>query len=275
MLDNREKIVVDNAKSLKCRYQMGRAYPVMVDSRQKNLLFCYLSEVKLALFFERAMMARRNLNEIEKERIRENIISGAKFFEDKLAEKTFVIVTENQLYFDVSFHRKDFLHLTGLSVNIAPLVFYEACLNGTFAISNMNERQKYSRNTLLDKSDGVANLNRFIHSDGSVNLYLDIIDTNTDIMPAGIFNPLIGHTIGFKGSDNGARSMRTENTPPDNGGVYRIAAIFEINPASLNADKIIYLSELYDISAGLLEVNSLFSSDLIDKLKTIIDQSES
>ena len=80
MLDNREKIVVDNAKSLKCRYQMGRAYPVMVDSRQKYLLFCYLSEVKLALFFERAMMARRNLNEIEKERIRENIISGAKFF---------------------------------------------------------------------------------------------------------------------------------------------------------------------------------------------------
>lgn len=36
MLDNREKTVVDNAKSIKCCYQMGRAYPVMVNSRQKH-----------------------------------------------------------------------------------------------------------------------------------------------------------------------------------------------------------------------------------------------
>ena len=214
-------------------------------------------------------MARRNLNNAEKQKIRTNIIKGAQFFENKLAENHFIIVTDNNMFFDVSFCRRDFLHLTGLYVNMSEINFYNSCVNGTFSISNIKNNQKYSRNTLLDKSDGIANLDRFIHSDGNINLYLDIINTPTDIMPAGIFNPAINHTIGFKGTENYARSMRTESSPPDNGGVYHIHAIFKVNSASYIADEIVYVSNDFNVLANLENLKTILDETMIELLKNM------
>lgn len=62
-------------------------------------------------------------NERDKEIFRQRIIKGAQLFDKYLLHKEFIIITIDFEIYKVTFKKKEFLHLTGLTVNLVKIYF--------------------------------------------------------------------------------------------------------------------------------------------------------
>lgn len=95
-----------------------------------------------------------------KTRIVDCLIVGAKAY-SKLINYVFVFESPNFKYnnsYKIRFTEANFMHLTGVSSDIAPIDFFEKCLNGTisstdFGFGHSNERKGYVRKKIKHISD--------------------------------------------------------------------------------------------------------------------------
>ena len=77
-------------------------------------------------------------NERDKEIFRQRIIKGAQLFDKYLLHKEFIIITIDFEIYKVTFKKKEFLHLTGLTVNVGENLFYDLCKS-----SKISKNRKY------------------------------------------------------------------------------------------------------------------------------------
>ena len=72
------------------------------------------------------------LSEGHKEKLRNQIITGAQNYDKFLLNKVFKIVCDDNSTVDIRFFSNDFKHLTGLYSNLSDSEFYNNCCNGIF-----------------------------------------------------------------------------------------------------------------------------------------------
>lgn len=151
---------------------------------------------------------QRNLNDSEKDNLRNAAIIGARYYNHFLLNKTFLIVTDALEEYEITFRKKDFNHLTGIRTNLSDNLFFDYCLKGIFARNNIKDVQKYNYKTLKDKSVAIKKLNKFLHSDASTNLFIVDLETKTRFFPVAINNDKENITLAFVDGDLHARSLR-------------------------------------------------------------------
>lgn len=182
------------------------------------------------------------LRQNQKDRLRKAAIQGSRFYNHYLLDKTFVIVTEDYLSCSVTFLKKDFCHFTGLSLlHLTNNNFFDVCYKGTLSDSNIEDNQHYNYSTLKSKANTLLKLNKFLHVDASVNLFLSGLATNTYSFPYAIRNDRENMTICFMGNDNHARSLRKAKNSHNVISEKRILAIFEKENCIL--EKCIYIRD--------------------------------
>ncbi len=178
----------------------------------------------------------------QKERLRKAAIQGSRFYHHYLLNKTFVIITEDYQLHSVTFLKQDFCHFTGLTtVHVTDIDFFDVCYKGTLRNSNIADIQHYNYGTLKNKGDTLLKLNKFLHCDASVNLFLSGLRTNTFSFPSAIRNDKENMTICFIGNDNHARSLRKARNSHNAKNEKQIIGIFERSNDKL--DKCIYIRD--------------------------------
>lgn len=94
-------------------------------------------------------------NERDKEIFRQRIIKGAQLFDKYLLHKEFIIITIDFEIYKVTFKKKEFLHLTGLTVNVGENLFYDLCKNSKISKNNISNFQRHNKNTLMTKTANI------------------------------------------------------------------------------------------------------------------------
>ena len=102
-----------------------------------------------------------------------------------LIDAQFFIVDENYDYIEIRFRKKDFVHLTGLHLDVNDNSFYSMYNKNVFRKENILKEQEYNYRNLMKKMRNLyeACLAFVIPTN---NLFLKKIDTNTRTYPYGI-----------------------------------------------------------------------------------------
>ena len=93
------------------------------------------------------------LSDGHKEKIRSQIISGARNYKKQLMDKVFLIVCEDGIEYEVRFFRGDYKHLTGIYSNLSDDDFFEYCVSGKVDKGNIDTQQKYDWGTLKKREE--------------------------------------------------------------------------------------------------------------------------
>lgn len=204
-------------------------------------------------------MANRTLTEVDKETIRNKIIIGASFYKKYLVNKSFLIITDDFNKSIITFKEEDFPHLVGLKTTIRKCDFLDICASRRLRRADINTNQRHSVRQLLGKSFVIEKLQHFIHTDASVNLFLETITTATTQFNFGIRNVALNTTILFKGANNHARSTRRETAPPPHASSKMIEAIFLLDNKN-KADSIIYIRNARKINDNVHDLYDICNS---------------
>ncbi len=194
-----------------------------------------------------------NPTEQEKEIFRQRIIKGAQLFDKYLFNKKFVVVTDNYDIYKVTFRKKEFLHLTGLSVNIGENLFYDLCKTGTISESNINNFQRHNRNTLMTKTTNIEKLIKFIYADASTNLILkDFVMSSAPNrpFPCAIENTKENMVLAFSRANNfnlKAKSLRKKTNNEVYASSHLILAIFSQEEIDTLANSIVYIKDVQSL----------------------------
>lgn len=189
----------------------------------------------------------------EKEIFRQRIIKGAQLFDKYLFNKKFVVVTDNYDIYKVTFRKKEFLHLTGLSVNIGENLFYDLCKTGTISESNINNFQRHNRNTLMTKTTNIEKLIKFIYADASTNLILkDFVMSSAPNrpFPCAIENTKENMVLAFSRANNfnlKAKSLRKKTNNEVYASSHLILAIFSQEEIDTLANSIVYIKDVQSL----------------------------
>lgn len=192
-----------------------------------------------------------NPNEREKEIFRQRIIKGARLFEKYLLNKRFIIVTADYAIYKVVFKKKEFLHLTGLSVNVGENLFYDLCKKGTISKNNINNFQRHNKNTLMTKTTNIEKLIKFIYADASTNLILKNFIMSSEPnrpFPCAIENPEENMVLAFaqlNGEDLKAKSLRKRTNNEIFASSHLILAIFSQEKIDILANSVVYIKNVH------------------------------
>lgn len=209
----------------------------------------------------------------EKEIFRKRIIKGAQQFDKYLLNKKFIVVTIDYKVFQIVFNKKEFLHLTGLSVNIGENLFYKLCKEGKISNNNISNFQRHNKNTLMTKTTNIEKIIKFIYADASTNLILkDFIMKSIPNrpFPCAIENPSENMVLAFTNSNNvilKAKSLRKKTNNEIYSSSHLILGIFSQEKQDSLADSIVYIKNVQSL---LLcpNINDYVKANLINKLKS-------
>ena len=189
----------------------------------------------------------------EKEIFRQRIIKGAQLFNKYLLNKKFIVVTENFEIYKLTFRKKEFLHLTGICVDVGENMFYDLCKESKISRNNISNYQRHNKNTLMTKTCNIEKLIKFIYADGSTNLVLkDFVMSSAPNhpFPCAIENPKENMVIAFtKTSDIllKAKSLRKKTDNEIYKSSHLIIAIFSQEKDELLADKVVYIKNTQNL----------------------------
>lgn len=199
-----------------------------------------------------------SLSDGHKNKLRNQIISGARNYDKYLVNKTFKIVCEDGEEVNVRFFTSDFKHLTGLHSNLSDSDFYQNCISGRIDIGNIHAVQKYNWSTLKTKGNHIERVHELLYKDGQKILVSEFLDTNTLVFPYAVKNTANNMCIGFVSNVNKARSLRKASTPAKSKVEKSIIAIFAKSSDAPLYHELVYVSTVL----GLYEKDDL----LLDKM---------
>lgn len=199
------------------------------------------------------------LNNSEKDFLRQSCIEGSRFYNHYLANKDFLIITDTLTLYEITFKTRDFIHFTGLHVNVSDNKFYDLCVKGNLARNNIRDNQKYNYRTLKDKAISVRKLNKFLHADISTNLFISNLSTHTKLFPVAITNDKENMTLAFIGNHLHARSLRKAKQSTNYESANRIVCILLKDTNSELYSQIIYLKNIKKLSKVIKENKNLIS----------------
>ena len=199
--------------------------------------------------------------EKDKEIYRKRIIKGAQDYAKYLLNKSFAIVTDDYLTTIVTFKKKEFLHLTGLLVNIGENKYFELCKAGKISRNNIKNTQRHNKNTLMSKTKNIEKITRFIYADASTNLFLTnfiMASEPSNPFPCAIENINENMVLAFTGKNLKAKSLRKHTSNEMYSSSKPIIGIFEIEEAEWT--KCIYIRNKQNILENIN--HDVFSTNL-------------
>lgn len=152
-----------------------------------------------------------NLTKKNKQRIRNDIITGARLYERYLVSKAFLIITDNGTVNTVCFNKKDFAHLAGVRTTLSDRDLYENAAKGTLTVGNILSNQYYDFGTIRKKIIRLKKINKIIYANANTNLMLVNLHTHTTNFPLAIESIVTSMVVAFTGNDYYARSLRNNN----------------------------------------------------------------
>lgn len=223
------------------------------------------------LFFRELVRIVYRTNEREKEVFRQKIIKGAQLFNKYLLNKKFIVIADDYKIYEITFKKKEFLHLTGLSVNIGANLFYDLCKKAKISKNNINDFQKHNRNTLMTKTTNIEKLIKFIYADVSTNLILKnfVMSSSPNTpFPCTIENPKENMVVTFARTNNSslkAKSLRKKTNNEVFESSHLILAIFSQEEHEKLASSIVYIKNAHIVSC-CPNIDKYISSNILDKL---------
>lgn len=215
----------------------------VAENQQKTCLITTMKAGLVPAFItlERELMTYR-IDERFRALMRLKVINGAKKYKQYLIDKDFMVVCEDRSIHIVRFFKKDFKHLTGLLSDLADGDFFTKCSDGELSIQNILEMQKYNISTLKFKTNKIENIDKIVYNDTNKNLLMVKLHTNTGDYPVAIRNEDISMCIGFRDSNNHARTLRKYTNSGNADEQLKIIAIFA-KPS--NSSHNIYTERVY------------------------------
>jgi hypothetical protein len=204
------------------------------------------------------------INQKFRMKLRNACITSAQSY-NRLINKNFLIITENNEIFEIVFNRSDFVHLTGIKFNLPDIEVYQKSVKSLLSEKNINLMQKYNKNTIKNKIKSFQSIDKMIYSDVQDTLFLKILKTNTYTFPIGIRNDKKNTAIGFLGKDCHARTLRKARTSTNTKEELRIIAIFEKVKSASQYEKIVYVKNRRELNNSIDKTKKL-SKELEDKL---------
>ncbi|MDO4266586.1 MAG: PBECR4 domain-containing protein [Eubacteriales bacterium] len=202
-----------------------------------------------------------------REKLRNQIIEGARNYNKYLVKKTFCIICEDGSETEVHFNAADYKHLTGIKSDLNDLDFYKDCIKGTIDVGNISSEQKYNWSTLKNKCNNIARIHTILYSDTSKTLLMECLETNTYLYPIAIKDFISNICVAFVSNNHRARSLRKASSSNDCKEEKRIIAIFARNQESCLYDQIIYIASLKEV----FEKNKSIVARIADTLKIHFD----
>lgn len=206
------------------------------------------------------------LNSTQKQRIRNDVIKGARNYYKYLVPYKFLIITEDGDANIFQFNKADFIHLAGISSMLSDKDFFDNCLKGTLSENNIKDEQHYNFGTIKRKITRLKNIHRIIYANASTNLILINLYTNTACFPFAIESIEDKTVVAFRYPGNNARSLRNNNhTDSDN--KKSIVAIF--SKAKNQTEKysnLVYLRNHAYLDNVSFDILSQISVNIINKL---------
>ncbi len=209
-------------------------------------------------------------NERDKEIFRQRIIKGAQLFDKYLLHKEFIIITIDFEIYKVTFKKKEFLHLTGLTVNVGENLFYDLCKSSKISKNNINNFQRHNKNTLMTKTTNINKLIKFIYADASTNLILkDFIMSSAPNkpFPCAIENSKENMVLAFAKTNNlglKAKSLRKKTNNEIYTSSHLILAIFLKEENDALANSIVYIKNTHNL-LECPKIDEYVSNDILNK----------
>lgn len=202
------------------------------------------------------------LTEGHKEKIRKQLIEGARNYKHYLMNKIFLIVCEDGTEYEVRFFKGDYKHLTGIRSDLPDNDFFEYCVNAKIDRGNIETTQKYDWGTLKKKGRMIQKIHELLYKDDQKTLLLEALDTKTYVFPIAIKDIANDICVGFVSDIHKARSLRRAKNSNNAKAEKRIIAIFSRKNDTAVFTELVYLSE----------VNSVYRENehLIEKLDETI-----
>lgn len=191
-----------------------------------------------------------------KAKLRQQIISGARNYNNYLVNKIFKLVCEDGTEIDVRFFSSDFKHLTGLYSNLNDDDFYRNCVSGKISIGNIDTDQKYNWSTLKAKGNHIERIHELLYKDGKKTLVLEALDTHTLVFPYAVKNIANNMCVGFVTDINKARSLRKASSSINFRTKKNIIATFARNLDNPLYHELVYVSNVlgvYEKDEALLD----------------------
>jgi hypothetical protein len=118
------------------------------------------------------------------EMVRNNIISNAKMYKNKLVGRYYLYIFENQC-FEMYYGKENFMHLTGAGSNLSPNQFYELAKKGKLQSKQMYFNSRYPLSNALKKTNNLNDLEKFINEGYFV---IKDLETSSEVYPYAITN---------------------------------------------------------------------------------------
>ena len=160
----------------------------------------------------------------------------------------------------------EFLHLTGLTVNVGENLFYDLCKSSKISKNNINNFQRHNKNTLMTKTENINKLIKFIYADASTNLILkDFIMSSAPNrpFPCAIENSKENMVLDLAKTNNlglKAKSLRKKTNNEIYTSSHLILAIFLKEENDALANSIVYIKRLNRYIGDLLIYSTLMMS---------------
>lgn len=179
-----------------------------------------------------------------KQKLRNQIITGARNYQHYLVNKVFKIVCEDGMSVDIRFFTNDFKHLTGLYSDLDNNSFYENCCSGYISTGNIRTSQKYNWSTLKIKGKHIEKIHELLYKDGNKILVSEVLDTKTCVFPYAVKNMSNNICVGFVDIIHRARSLRKAASPTKCKSEKTIIAIFAKLKDDKKYNELVYLADV-------------------------------
>lgn len=212
------------------------------------------------------------INDKQKGRLREGIISGARCYSHYLLNKEFLVVCEDGDRSVVRFWRKNYAHLTGLLSNLNANDFFANCFRGTISYGNINSVQKYDFRTLCHKVDFLSHIHTLMYTDVQNSLFLYRLHTQSCEFPVGIRNPNMNVGVGFSGDLHCVSTVRRFSSSRTFDSEKRIIAIFAKYVPDNLFSELVYVSSVKDCCNLSDDLLIRLCSDLQERFSYILSK---
>lgn len=198
------------------------------------------------------------MNQSKKSKIRERIIEGARNYKNRLMNKTFGIVAEDGVIYQIHFYKNDFKHLTGVTSNLNDSNFFNECVCGRISDGNIDTIQHYNWSNINHKTQNVKVIHELLYKDCSKTIAIDSLVTHCIVFPLALKSTQSNMCVGFVSSQLRARSMRKASNSYGSSPIAekKVIAIFGKPTNALLYNELVYISDVknvYDKCPGILE----------------------
>ena len=209
------------------------------------------------------------VTDVRKERIRNYCIQGAQEY-CLLLNKVYLIISDTNELFEVTFCAEDFKHLTGVKSSLGDKSFYRSCYKKTFTRNNVASNQTKDWNSLKGKEKGILNIRNILYSDADDVLILDELITNTAIFPIALRNDNKDIAVAFD-TEYKARSIRKARHSLNVKRTMNIQCIVSKNCNSSLYTDLVYLNSRANKmhSSKFLMFSESLCNEINDKIKKL------